>query len=145
MIRRSWVLPFLLLAGPVRAAAQSPAPPASDGAGSGTAIAVVIFAAIALIAGLGWAIDRRRRRADRALSLEAQLSEALLREPALGLRVTPKVELRGWAGSVARVELVGPVSSEQSRAAALRIAREEASRSGLAFDLQDRMTSSHAA
>jgi hypothetical protein len=145
MPRHSWVVLSLLLASPVRAAAQSATPPASDGAGGGTAIAVVVFAAIALIAGLGWAIDRRRRRADRAVSLEAQLSEALLREPGLGLRVTPKVELRGWARSVARVELVGPVPSEQSRAAALRIAGQETARSGLAFDLQDRMTISRVA
>lgn len=144
--RAPYLFLILLASHPAVAAAQAaspsspPAGAATGPSGSAGAIALVVLAVILVIAGIAKAIDLRRKREDRMLQLQSQISEALLREPSLGVSVTPIVDMSLWGGSRARIEMVGQVPTTQSRDTALRIATQEAARVGLEPRLDDRLT-----
>jgi hypothetical protein len=70
--------------------------------------------------------DRKRKRDAEAVHLQAQVSDALMRDAGLaGLLLTPTAYIRG---SEAVVEITGEVPDPITRETALRIAREEAAR-----------------
>jgi hypothetical protein len=70
--------------------------------------------------------DRKRKRDAEAVHLQAQVSDALMREAGLaGLLLTPTAHVRGGE---AVVELSGEVPDGAARETALRIAREEVAR-----------------
>jgi hypothetical protein len=70
--------------------------------------------------------DRKRKRDAEAVHLQAQVSDALMRDAGLvGLLLTPTARLRGGE---AIIEIAGEVPSEAARETALRIARDEAAR-----------------
>jgi len=116
--------------------AQSPTPPvtpATPGAGTaaqgGGMAAAGFFVVIGLLILVGIAVklyDRKRKRDAEAVHLQAQVSDALMRDAGLaGLLLTPTAHLRGRE---AIVEISGEVPDEIARETALRIAREEAAR-----------------
>ena len=116
--------------------AQTPTPPVSPavpGAGTtaqgGGMAAVGFLVVIGLLVLVGIAVklyDRKRKRDAEAVHLQAQVSDALMRDAGLaGLLLTPTAHLRGGE---AIVEISGEVPDEAAREAALRIAREEAAR-----------------
>jgi len=100
------------------------------GQGGDTAVAVVIFAiAVLLILGaLIKILDLRRKRENEAVVVQAQISDAVLRDPTLfSLPITPTAHVPLWKGSPITVEVAGQVPSDDLREAALRVVEREAS------------------
>jgi hypothetical protein len=103
--------------------------------------------ATALIFGLLVAIgvvvklyDLRRKREAESVHLQAQISDALLRDPALfGLPVAANAHVPLWSGTPATIELTGDVPDPDLRAAVLRIAELEARRIRPDIVIADRM------
>ncbi len=79
------------------------------------------IAAIGLVVGLLVVIgvvvkvfDLKQKRESEAVQLQAQLSDALLREPSLaGLPLTPTVHVPMWRGTPATIELMGRVPTPE--------------------------------
>jgi hypothetical protein len=111
-----------------------------DSAGGGAVVAVVI--AVLVILGLVVKISElKRKREAEAVHLQAQISDALLREPALvDAPITPSARVPIWRRSPAVIEIAGQVPSGQAREAALRIVRAEASRIRPDFRIEDRLS-----
>ena len=116
--------------------AQTPTPPvtpATPGAGpaaqGGGMAAAGFLVVIGLLLLVGIAVklyDRKRKRDAEAVHLQAQVSDALMRDAGLaGLLLTPTASIRGGE---AVVEISGEVPDSTARETALRIAREEAAR-----------------
>jgi hypothetical protein len=127
--------------------AQAPTPPGAPAApGAGTAAqgggmaAAGFLVVIGLLILVGIAVklyDRKRKRDAEAVHLQAQVSDALMRDAGLaGLLLTPTAHLRGGE---AIVEISGEVPDEAAREAALRIAREEAARIRPDVRIEDRI------
>jgi hypothetical protein len=87
------------------------------------------FVVVGLLILVGIAVklyDRKRKRDAEVVHLQAQVSDALMRDAGLaGLLLTPTAQLRGGE---AAVEITGEVPDEGARDTALRVAREEAAR-----------------
>jgi hypothetical protein len=105
--------------------------PSSD-TGGGSAMVAAVIIVVALLAFLGITVkllDLKRRRESEAVQLQAQISDALLREGALfGLPVTPTAHVPLWSGTPATVELRGQVPSPEIKDAVLSLVRHEAAR-----------------
>lgn len=127
-----------------QAAPVTPPPSASAAAaaGSGGTIAMLaVLAGLIVIVAIGVKLyDLKRKREADAVHLQAQLSDALLREPSLyGSPVTPTVSVPMWAGTPAVIDVTGDVPSQEVREASLRIIRSEASRVRSDFTIVDKM------
>ena len=126
------------------------APPAttSTGDGGGTAIAAVVVV-VGLLVVIGLAVklfDLKRKRESEAVQLQAQLSDALLREPSLaGLPLTPTVHVPMWRGTPATIELTGQVPRPEAKDIALRLVRDEATRIRPDIEIVDRLSIAPAA
>ncbi len=108
--------------------------------------ATLVFLGIALllIVALAKGIDRKRKRGNEAVWLQAQISDALLRERSLAsLPLTAIVQVPTWTRAPATIEMHGQVPTPQHRDAVLRIAEQEASRMRSDFRIDDRIRSSH--
>jgi hypothetical protein len=116
--------------------AQTSAPPVTPGGsgsgpaaqGGGMAIAgfLVVLGLLVLVGIAVKLYDRKRKRDAEAVHLQAQVSDALMRDAGLaGLLLTPTASIRGGE---AVVEITGEVPDDTAREVALRIAREEAAR-----------------
>jgi len=92
--------------------------------------AVIIVVALLVFLGITVKLlDLKRRRESEAVQLQAQISDALLREAALfGLPVTPTAHVPLWSGTPAIVELRGQVPSPEIKDAVLSLVRREAAR-----------------
>ena len=114
---------------------------ASSGDGASTVAVVLLVLALLVIVGVGVkTYDLKRRREAEAVHLQAQISDALLREQLLiGLPITPTARVPIWKRSPATTEVAGQVPSSQAREAALRIIRAEASRIRSDFQIEDRL------
>lgn len=89
----------------------------------------VIVALLVLAGALAKIFDLKRRREAEAVQLQAQISEALLRDHQLfRLPIVATAHVPLWTGSPATLELSGAVPAPELRAAAVRIAELEASR-----------------
>lgn len=128
--------------------AQTPAPPVtpavpgSGPAAQGGAMAVAGFLVVlGLLVLVGIAVklyDRKRKRDAEAVHLQAQVSDALMRDAGLaGLLLTPTAYIRGGE---AVVEITGEVPDSATRETALRIAREEAARVRADVRIVDRIS-----
>jgi hypothetical protein len=110
--------------------------------GESSAELIVILLSIGvlvLVAGTK-AIHHKRKREDEAVRLQAQISDALLRDPTLAsLPVAPTVHFPVWRRSPARIEMYGQIPTAELRQAVLHVAEEEASRLLAAFHIHDRM------
>jgi hypothetical protein len=103
-------------------------------------IAVVV--GLLLIVGLGVKLyDLKRKRDAEAVHLQAQISDALLREQSLfGLPITPTAHVPLWSGTPATVEVTGRVPSDEARESAMRIVRTEATRIRPDVTIEDRLS-----
>jgi hypothetical protein len=142
--------------------AQAPAPPTpalppaavptagaagAAGGGSATLAVLVVIGALLLIVGIGVKLyDLKRKRDADAVHLQAQVSDALLRDETLaGMPITPTGHVPLWSGTPAVIELSGRVPSAYAREAALRIARSEATRLRSDVEIVDHMSEEPAA
>jgi hypothetical protein len=107
---------------------SSSSPPAAAGDTATTLTVVAVVAGLLVIVGIGVKMfDLRRKRQAEAVQLQAQLSDALLREG--DLSITPTAHIPLWAGGPVTVEVSGPVpSSPERREAALKLVEREAAR-----------------
>ena len=126
--------------------APSPAPPSAvppSATGSGIAMLAAAIIVVALLGLLGITVkllDLKRRRESEAVQLQAQISDALLREQALfGLPVTPIAHVPLWSGTPALIELRGQVPTPEIKDAVLRLVRREAARVRPDFRVEDRL------
>ena len=121
----------------------APSPATTPGDGGGTAIAAVIVVAGLLVV-IGLAVKRfdlKRKRESEAVQLQAQLSDALLRETTLaGLPLTPTVHVPVWKGTPATIEVVGRVPTPELKDTVLRIMRDEAARIRSDVQIEDRLS-----
>ena len=132
----------LLVLSAVRAWAQAtPAPSArSAGEASPVAMALVILALLIIVGVAVKLYDLRRRRESEAVQLQAQISDALMREPLLlGVPIIATARAPLWRGSPATMEIAGQVPSPQARETALRIVRAEANRIRPDVQIEDRL------
>ena len=99
----------------------------SGGAGTTLTVFLLLFGLLVIV-GIGVKIyDLKRKRDAEAVHLQAQASDALLRDPTMfGLAVTPTAHVPWWSGTPARLEVTGHVPSSEARERALRIIEAEA-------------------
>lgn len=126
---RALLLVLLGIAAP--ASAQSPSAMPESASSGWMAISGVIMLVLVLVA-VGVAVkafDLKRRRESEAVLLQAQLSDALLRDSSLaGLVVTPTAYVPYWSGSPATVVLEGRIPSDSVREPVRRVIEREAAR-----------------
>ena len=94
------------------------------------ATVIVLLVGLLVIVAVGVKLyDLKRKREAEAVHLQAQVSDALLRDPNIyGLAVTPTAHVPWWSGTPARLEVVGRVPTPESRERALRLVEQEAQR-----------------
>jgi len=115
----------------------------TPGDGGGTAIAaVIVVAGLLVVIGLAVKLfDLKRKRESEAVQLQAQLSDALLREPSLaGLPLTPTVHVPMWTGTPATIDVTGQVPKPELKDLALRLMSDEASRIRSDIKIVDRLS-----
>ena len=117
----------------------APAPAAAAGDSSGVLMALALMGALLVLVGIGVKIwDAKRKREAEAVHLQSQISDALLREQDFfGLAITPTVHAGLRKDAPVRIEVTGQVPSAAVRDAALRVVRDEASRMGRDFELDN--------
>ena len=118
--------------------------PAAGGAAGGASglfvflgVRVVLFAVVAVIVKT---MDRRRRRNEEAVQLQARIADAMLLDPALSKQALTASVAAPLSGSQMVVEVHGEAPSPAIRDEALRLVIREATASGLPFHVEDRMT-----
>jgi hypothetical protein len=128
----------LLLGG--TAEAQTPAP-AESGAG-GVVMAMTLVLALLVVIGAAVKLyDLRRKREAEAVHLQAQVSDALLRQEDLfGLPVAATATIPLWSGTPATLDVSGQVPAPEVHDRVLRIVREEAARIRPDVQIEDRVT-----
>jgi hypothetical protein len=121
-------------------APTTPAAPAASGGSAALTAAIVVVAMLLLVAVVVKLFDLKRKRESEAVHLQAQISDALLRDQALfGLPITPTAQVPLWRGSPATIEVAGQVPTAELREAVLRIASSEAARIRPDFKIVDRL------
>jgi len=124
------------------------APPAAGPATSGGSAAVGFLVILGLLVLVGVAVkvyDRKRKRDAEAVHLQAQVSDALMRDARLaGLVLTPTAHVPTWGSGPATIAITGEVPDPTVRDVVLRVAREEAARLRPDVQIEDRLSLSHA-
>ena len=112
---------------PAPSVAQTPAPAAPADTSSMLAVVGAVVGLL-IIVGIGVKMyDLKRKREAEAVQLQAQLSDALLREGSMS--ITPTAHIPLWAGGPVTVELSGAApESPEGREAALQLVEREAAR-----------------
>ncbi|HET7343681.1 MAG TPA: hypothetical protein VFL90_19615 [Methylomirabilota bacterium] len=89
---------------------------------------LLLLAGLLVIVAIGVKLyDLKRKRDAEAIHLQAQVSDALLRDPNLfGLAVTPTAHVPWWSGTPARLDVSGHVPSPEARERALNVIEREA-------------------
>jgi len=120
----------------VRAWAQSSPTPSvptpavpTNGGRCATAIAAIVVV-VGLLAVIGLAVklfDLKRKRESEAVQLQAQVSDALLRDPMLaGLALTATARIPMWRATPTTIQVTGQVPTREVKDAALDLVRREA-------------------
>src|SRR5216684_3285688 len=120
---------FLIRAMAQTTAADSPSTvPASSNPGGAIAIVVVVVALLMVI-GVGVKLyDRKRKREEKVMSLQSQISDALLLDPSLArLPITAFASGSPWRRSRMVIAIRGPVPTPELRAAVMRLVERELS------------------
>src|SRR5258705_6237976 len=101
---------------------------ATSGGLSPTVTVFLLLAGLLVIVGVGVKMyDLKRKREAEAVHLQAQVSDALLRDPTLfGLAVTPTAHVPWWSGTPGHLAVPGHVPTVQAHARALRVIEQEA-------------------
>lgn len=94
-----------------------------------------------VIVGVGVKLyDLKRKREAEGVHLQAQVSDALLRDPSsFGLAVTPTAHVPWWSGTPVRLEVVGRVPTGESRDRVLRLVEQEARQIRPDVEIVDRL------
>lgn len=134
----------LLVVSAVQARAQAaptPTPGAAPGGGGSALALILVIVGLFVIIGVGVKLyDLRRKRESEAVQIQAQISDALMREQLLyGVPIMATARTSLWRRSPATVEVAGNVPSPQARDTALRIARAEAVRVRSDVRIEDRI------
>jgi len=120
------------------------APPVAGTATSGGSAAVGFLVILGLLVLVGIAVkvyDRKRKRDAQAVHLQAQVSDALMRDARLtGLVLTPTAHVPAWGSGPATIEITGEVPDPTVRDVALRVARDEAARLRPDVQIVDRLS-----
>lgn len=124
--------------------------PAAGGTSSGSSAALGFVVILALLVIVGVAVklyDRKRKRDAEAVHLQAQVSDALMRDARLagGLVLTPSARVPSWGGGAAVIEISGEVPDPATRDVVLRVARDEAARLRPDVQVEDHLTIGRAA
>lgn len=119
--------------------AAAPAPGAPGGSGAVVTALILLAVVVVMIAALAKILDLKRKRESEAVQLQAQISDAMLRDTRFfGLPITPTAHVP-WRGTPATVELSGQVPSPELHEAAVRLARDEAVRIRPDVHIEDRI------
>ena len=135
--------------------AQTPAAPPATGmapaagatsSGGSAALGFLVILALLVIVGVAVKLyDRKRKRDAEAVHLQAQVSDALMRDARLaGLVLTPTASVPTWGRGPATIEISGEVPDATMRETVLRVAREEAARLRPDVEIVDRLNVPHA-
>ena len=115
--------------------------PAADGAAGGASglfvfigVMVVLFAVVAVVVKT---MDRRGKRNEEAVQLQARIADAMLLDPMLGKLALTASVTAPLSGSPLTVEVHGWAPSAEIRDEALRLVIREATASGLPFHVED--------
>jgi hypothetical protein len=123
-------------------------PPAAGATSSGGSAALGFLVILGLLVIVGIAVklyDRKRKRDAEAVHLQAQVSDALMRDARLaGLVLTPTAHVPTWGSGPATIEISGEVPEAATRDGVLRIARDEAARLRSDVQIVDRLLVRHA-
>ena len=119
----------------------APIPGESAGGGGPWLIALVLAAAlVAILVVTVKMLDHKRKRETETVSLQAQIADALLRDPAVfRLSIIPTARIPLWRGTPATIEVRGEVPTPELRQAILRLVEQEASRVRSDFRIEDRI------
>jgi hypothetical protein len=120
---------------------ESPSmPPGASPQGAAVGVGAVIVALV-LVIGIGITLyERRRRGEERALVLQARISDALLLEPSLArLPIRASARMPLWRRWPPVVEITGTVPTPELREAALQLVNRERSLEGLDARTEDRI------
>lgn len=131
---------FAQTAPPPASPVTPPAGTSAEGVGGGAAV-IVALVGLLVIVGAGVKLyDLKRKREADAVHLQAQVSDALLRDPSLfAMPVTPTVHVPMLKGSPAVIEVSGHVPTPEAKEAAMRIIQAEAARVRPDFVIEDRV------
>jgi hypothetical protein len=117
--------------------------PAAGATSSGGSAALGFLLILGLFVIVGVAVklyDRNRKRDAEAVQLQAQVTDALMRDARLaGLGLTPTARVPTWGGGPAIIEISGEVLDPSTHDAVLRVAREEAARLRPDVQIEDRL------
>lgn len=102
---------------------------------------ILVIVGLFVIIGVGVKLyDLRRKRESEAVQIQAQISDALMREQLLyGVPIMATARTSLWRRTPATIEVAGNVPSPQARDTALRIARAEAVRVRSDVQIEDRI------
>jgi hypothetical protein len=106
-----------------------------------TLTVLLLLAGLLVIVAIGVKLyDLKRKRDAEAVHLQAQVSDALLRDQTLfGLAVTPTAHVPWWSGTPAHLDVSGRVPTPEARERALRIVEQEARALRPDVDIVDRL------
>ena len=92
-----------------------------------TAVVILLLLGLLVLVGIGVKLyDLRRKREAEGVHLQAQVSDALLRDPGVfGLAVTPTAHVP-WSGHPVTLDIVGRVHTPEARAQVMRLVEAEA-------------------
>ena len=128
-MKRALLLFLLGVAVPAGAQTTSTVPEGASGSWTaigGMVMLVLVLAAVGVTVKL---FDLKRRRESEAVLIQAQLSDALLRDPTLGGQlITPTAHVPFWSGTPATVALEGRVPSDVLQDQVHRVVEREAAR-----------------
>jgi len=101
----------------------------ADGGSAGLMAVVAVGGLLVIMAAAVKVVDLRNKRESESAQLQAQISDALLRERTLTrLQLVPTVRIPSWSGSPATIDVKGPVPTAEVKDMVLRIVHEEATR-----------------
>ena len=123
--------------------AEPPMAPDSipEGANAGLVAVVAVAGLLAMMAVAVKMVDLKNKRESESAQLQAQISDALLRDRTLArLPLIPTVRIPSWRGSPAAIELKGQVPSDELKDTVLRLVREEAARVRPDIQIEDHLS-----
>ena len=105
-----------------------------------TVVALMMLALIVVVGVSVKLFDLKRKRSAEEVQLQAQISDALLREQnVFRLPVTPTAHVPFLTGSPATVEVSGEVPTAELRDTVIRLVRNEASRIRQDVEVEDHL------
>jgi hypothetical protein len=123
-----------------------PGPPAGGASAGGASeasgwmLVAAIVVLIALIFTVVKLFDRRNRRRDEALSLQARVTDMLFLDPILGATpISVTVEAPLWPGSPTLLVVTGEVPRPEMRDAVRALVEREIGRTGRRVEMEDRV------